>query len=147
MATFARPGVYIQEVALPQTVTPADTSNAVGAFAGALSQGPTSAPVLVSTWSDFFKTFGGLNDSYPTTWAAYNFFANGGRNLYVKRVVGSGATAGSLTITDGTGTTTTTTAVELQLQHLLELLHTPLLILLLLDRSYLLRVFQQQHLT
>ena len=111
MATFARPGVYIQEVALPQTVTPADTSNAVGAFAGALPQGPTSAPVLVSTWSDFFKTFGGLNDSYPTTWAAYNFFANGGRNLYVKRVVGSGATAGSLTITDGSGTTTTTTAV------------------------------------
>jgi hypothetical protein len=111
MATFARPGVYIQEVALPQTVTPADNSGAVGAFAGALSQGPTAAPVLVSTWSDFFKTFGGLNDSYPTTWAAYNFFANGGRNLYVKRVIGSGATAGSLTITDGSGTTTTTTAV------------------------------------
>ena len=110
MANFARPGVYIQEVALQQAVQPANTANAVGAFAGALPKGPTTAPVLVSTWTDFVKAFGGLNDSYPTTWAAYNFFANGGRNLYVKRVVGSGSATGSLIINDGTGTTTTATA-------------------------------------
>lgn len=110
MANFARPGVYIQEVALQQAVQPANTANAVGAFAGALPKGPTTAPVLVSTWTDFVKAFGGLNDSYPTTWAAYNFFANGGRDLYVKRVIGSGAAAGSLVINDGPGTTTTTTA-------------------------------------
>lgn len=110
MANFARPGVYIQEVALPQAIEPANTANAVGAFAGALPQGPTTAPVLVSTWTDFVKTFGGLNDSYPTTWAAYNFFSNGGRNLYVKRVLGTGAATGSLIINDGTGTTTTLTA-------------------------------------
>jgi len=110
MATYARPGVYIQEVALPQLVEPANTANAVGAFAGALPQGSTTAPVLVSTWTDFVRAFGGLNDSYPTTWAAYNYFANGGRNLYVKRVVGSGSATGSVIITDGTGTTTTTTA-------------------------------------
>ena len=110
MATFSRPGVYIQEVALPQAVTPADFSSAVGAFAGSLPKGTTTAPVLVSTWSEFVNAFGGLNDSYPTTWAAYNFFANGGRNLYVKRVAGSGAAAGSLIINDGSGTTTTKTA-------------------------------------
>ena len=110
MANLARPGVYIQEVALPQAVQPANTANAVGAFAGALPQGPTLAPVLVSTWTDFVKTFGGLNDSYPTTWAAYNFFANGGRNLYVKRVIGSSAATGTVSINDGTGTTTTNTA-------------------------------------
>jgi len=110
MANFARPGVYIQEVALQQAVQPANTANAVGAFAGALPKGKTTAPVLVSTWTDFVKAFGGLNDSYPTTWAAYNFFANGGRNLYVKRVVGSGSATGSLIINDGTGTTTTATA-------------------------------------
>ena len=110
MANLARPGVYIQEVALPQAVQSANTANAVGAFAGALPQGPTLAPVQVSTWTDFVKVFGGLNDSYPTTWAAYNFFSNGGRNLYVKRVIGTGAGTGSIAITDGTGTTTTTTA-------------------------------------
>ena len=110
MANLARPGVYIQEVSLPQDVQPANTANAVGAFVGVLPQGPTSSPVLVSTWTDFVTTFGGLNDFYPTTWAAYNFFANGGRNLYVKRVIGTGAGLGTIAITDGTGTTTTTTA-------------------------------------
>ena len=110
MANFARPGVYIQEVALQQSVQPANTANAVGAYVGALPKGKTNAPVLVSTWTDFVKAFGGLNDSYPTTWAAYNFFANGGRDLYVKRVVGTGSALGSLVIGDGTGTSTTATA-------------------------------------
>jgi len=110
MANFARPGVYIQEVALQQAVQPANTANAVGAFVGVLPKGNTTAPVLVSTWTDFVKAFGGLNDSYPTTWAAYNFFANGGRDLYVKRVIATGSATGSLVISDGTGSTTTTTA-------------------------------------
>jgi len=110
MANLARPGVYIQEVALQQAVQPANTANAVGAFAGALPKGLTTAPVLVSTWTDFVKAFGGLNDSYPTTWAAYNFFANGGRNLYVKRVIGASSATGSVVINDGPGTTTNVTA-------------------------------------
>jgi phage tail sheath protein FI len=110
MANFARPGVYIQEVALQQAVQPANTANAVGAFVGALPKGTTTAPVLVSTWTDFVKAFGGLNDSYPTTWAAYNFFANGGRGLYVKRVIGTGSALGTKVINDGTGSSTTTTA-------------------------------------
>jgi len=110
MANFARPGVYIQEVALQQAVQPANTANAVGAFVGALPKGLTTAPVLVSTWTDFVKAFGGLNDSYPATWAAYNFFANGGRNLYVKRVIGASSATGSVVINDGPGTTTNVTA-------------------------------------
>jgi hypothetical protein len=110
MANFARPGVYIQEVALQQAVQPANTANAVGAFVGALPKGKTTAPVLVSTWTDFVKAFGGLNDSYPTTWAAYNFFANGGRDLYVKRVIATGSATGAVIINDGTGSTTTATA-------------------------------------
>ena len=110
MANFARPGVYIQEVPLQQSVQPANTANAVGAFVGALPKGLTTAPVLVSTWTDFVKAFGGLNDSYPTTWAAYNFFANGGRDLYVKRVIGASSATGSVVVNDGPGSTTTTTA-------------------------------------
>lgn len=110
MANFARPGVYIQEVALQQAVQPANTANAVGAFVGALSKGTTAAPVLVSTWTDFVKAFGGLNDSYPTSWAAYNFFANGGRDLYVKRVIGTGAVTATRVIDDGTASSTTVTA-------------------------------------
>jgi phage tail sheath protein FI len=95
---------------LQQSVQPANTANAVGAFVGALPKGLTTAPVLVSTWTDFVKAFGGLNDSYPTTWAAYNFFANGGRDLYVKRVIGASSATGSVVVNDGPGTTTTATA-------------------------------------
>ena len=109
MATFNRPGVYIQEVPLPQAVTLANNGPAVAAFVGTLPKGSTSAPVLVTTWTDFTKTFGGLNDAYPTTWAAYNFFANGGRSLYVKRVIGTGATSATVTITDGASGTLTAT--------------------------------------
>jgi hypothetical protein len=98
MATYSRPGVYIQEVALPQTIQLPDTSNAVGAMIGALAQGPSAAPALVSSWNDFVKTFGGLNDSYPTTWAAYNFYANGGRNLYVRRVLGDNSIVGTVDV-------------------------------------------------
>jgi hypothetical protein len=109
MATYSRPGVYVQEVSLPQTVQLADVSQSVGAMAGWLGKGSTTSPVLVSSWSDFVKNFGPLNDSYPTTWAAYNFFANGGRQLYVQRLAGTSAFAGSIAFTDGSGTTITAT--------------------------------------
>ena len=111
MATYSRPGVYVQEVALPQTIQLPDTSNAVGAMTGALAQGPSAAPVLVSSWSNFVKTFGGLNDSYPTTWAAYSFYANGGRNLYVRRVLGDNALVGTVTVNDAATASTLTATV------------------------------------
>jgi hypothetical protein len=100
MATFSRPGVFIQEVELPQTIELAEGGAAIGAFVGALAKGPTNVPVLLSTWAQFTKTFGNLQDAYPTTWAAYNFFANGGRQLYVKRVTGANAAAASVMLTD-----------------------------------------------
>ena len=99
MATFSRPGVFIQEVPLPQVVTLGDVGTAIGAFVGPLEKGPSSAPVLLNSWTSFTKTFGSLSDTYPVTWAAYNFFANGGRQLYVKRISGTGAAQASVTLT------------------------------------------------
>ena len=110
MATFSRPGVYVQEVSLPQQIALPDTSASVGAMAGALYKGNTTTPQLVASWGDFVKTFGGLNDSYPVTWAAYNFFANGGGALYVRRIVGSAAAAGSISFLNQAASTTTLTA-------------------------------------
>lgn len=110
MATFSRPGVYVQEVSLPQQITLPDTSASVGAMAGALFKGDATAPVLVTSWGNFVKTFGGLNDSYPVTWAAYNFFANGGSALYVRRITGANAAAGSISFLNQAAATTTLTA-------------------------------------
>lgn len=100
MATYSRPGVFINEVPLPQAVESANNGTARGAFVGTFAKGPSSAPVLLNSWYEFTKTFGGLDDSFPATWALYTFFANGGRQVYVKRVVGSGAASSTATIND-----------------------------------------------
>ena len=109
--TNSRPGVFIQEVDLPQTITLAENGSAIGAFIGAFAKGSTAVPVLLNSWSEFTKTFGGLEDAYPTTWAAYNFFANGGRQLYVKRIVGAGAVSSTVTLADSAATPLSTLTV------------------------------------
>ena len=111
MASYSRPGVFINEVPLPQLVALADNGQARGAFLGAFAQGPTAEPVLIQSWYDFGKTFGSLSDSYPATWSIYSFFANGGRSAYIKRVVGSGATGASVTLRDRAGTPLSTLRV------------------------------------
>ncbi|CAB4122182.1 tail sheath protein [uncultured Caudovirales phage] len=110
MATYSRPGVYIQEVSLPQSVQLADSSNAVGAMAGLLPKGNNTTPLYVRSWSEFVNTFGGLNDSYPLTWAAYNFYANGGRDLYVRRVTGTGAIPATTSVLNLASASVTITA-------------------------------------
>ena len=111
MASYSRPGVFINEVPLPQLVALADNGQARGAFLGAFAQGPTAEPVLIQSWYDFGKTFGSLSDSYQATWAVYSFFANGGRSAYIKRVTGSGATAASVVLRDRAGTPLSTLRV------------------------------------
>lgn len=100
MATYSRPGVFIQEVELPQEVALADVGTAAGALVGTLAKGPSANPTLLTSWTQFVKTFGSLEDAYPTTWAAYNFFANGGRQLYVRRIVGTGAAQAGVVLND-----------------------------------------------
>jgi len=111
MASYSRPGVFINEVPLPQLVALADNGQARGAFLGAFAQGPTAEPVLIQSWYDFGKTFGSVSDSYPATWSVYSFFANGGRSAYIKRVVGSGATGASVVLRDRAGTPLSTLRV------------------------------------
>lgn len=108
MATYSRPGVFISEVALPQSVESANNSASRGAFVGKFAKGPTISPVLVTSWYEFVKTFGGLSDSYPATWSLYTFFANGGRQVYVKRVVGSAAASAAVVLRDRAGTPVST---------------------------------------
>lgn len=112
MATYSRPGIYIQEVELPQLITLADNGSAVGAFVGAFAKGPTAVPVLLGSWSEFTKTFGSLDDAYPTTWAAYNFFANGGRQLYVKRLLGASSAVADVTFQDSAATPDDTLTIK-----------------------------------
>jgi hypothetical protein len=88
MTTYSRPGVFINEIALPQVIDIADNGSAVGVFIGALPKGPIT-PTLVSSWTEFVKLFGRPSVQYHVPSALYSFFANGGRSAYVVRSVGT----------------------------------------------------------
>lgn len=102
---YSRPGVYISERLLPAPLPGGVTANAAGAVVAPLAQGP-EAVTLVSSWYEFTKNFGGYNASYPATFQIGSFFANGGRELYVKRLLADDAdpaavnllTSGSLVV-------------------------------------------------
>ena len=107
---YARPGVYISERLLPATIPAGVTANAAGAVCAAFAQGP-EAVTLVTSWYEFTKYFGGYNASYPATFQVGSFFQNGGRELYVKRILASDAVAASVNlITSGSATVATVTA-------------------------------------
>jgi len=95
--SLGRPGVFIQENVLQQAIDQNESSNAVAAFVGYLKKGPTT-PTLINSWSDFVRLYGALDFAVPTSIAVYLFFANGGRDAYIRRVVTSAAAAASVTL-------------------------------------------------
>ena len=92
---YSRPGVYLSERLLPATIPTGVSANAAGAVVAPFAQGP-EAVTLVNSWYEFTKTFGGYNASYPATFQVGAFFSNGGRELYVKRVLHSDADAATV---------------------------------------------------
>jgi hypothetical protein len=92
---YSRPGVYISERLLPAPLPGGVTANAAGAVVAPFAQGP-EAVTLVSSWYEFTKTFGGYNASYPATFQVASFFANGGRELYVKRLLADNASVATV---------------------------------------------------
>lgn len=87
MATYNRPGVYVNELPLAAApINGALAATAAGAVIAALPQGPDTV-TRVTSWYDFVKKFGGYNKSYPATFSIGSFFKNGGTELYVKRVL------------------------------------------------------------
>lgn len=94
---YSRPGVYITERLLPPVVPNGVTANAAGAVVAPFAQGP-EAITLVNSWYEFTKNFGGYNASYPATFQVGSFFANGGRELYVQRLLADDAEAATVLI-------------------------------------------------
>jgi len=111
MAVYKRPGIYISEVLLPAPITNSITAQAAGMVAAPFAQGPTTL-TLVNSWYEFTKHFGGYNSLFPATFAVSLFFQNGGRELYVKRIMGQTAQAatGVVPRSSGAGTVLTLTA-------------------------------------
>ena len=107
---YSRPGVYISERLLPAPLLGGVTSNAGGAVVAPFAQGP-EAVTLVNSWYEFTKNFGGYNASFPATFQVGAFFANGGRELYVQRLLANDADAAAINVVNsGAASTMTITA-------------------------------------
>jgi uncharacterized protein len=110
MANFSvSPGVTTNE--LDQTFLTGQPVQAGAAIIGPTVKGPYEVPTLVTSYSQYTSLFGdsfvsgGVNYSYLTSIAAYNYFNYGGSSLLVARVAsGSFTSATSSLIPTGSGT-------------------------------------------
>jgi phage tail sheath protein FI len=102
MATYQRPGVYINERLIQSPIPATGNANAAGAVLGEFQSGPDSV-TLVTSWYEFSRKFGGYNNSYPTTLGIGQFFQNGGSELYVKRVLADDASFAGISVPNSVG--------------------------------------------
>jgi phage tail sheath protein FI len=96
------PGVYIEE--LPsgvRTITGVATS--IAAFVGAAVRGPVGTPTTIFSFADYQRIFGGLSVASTLSYAVNDFYANGGTQAIIVRVVNGAAAAVYNLPTAGTG--------------------------------------------
>jgi uncharacterized protein len=90
-AFLSYPGVYIEEVPSGvRTITGVATS--ITAFLGRTRFGPINEPVLVNSFADFERQFGGLGVAYPLSYSVRDFYLNGGSQALIVRVYRDPAT-------------------------------------------------------
>ncbi|MGN1423790.1 MAG: phage tail sheath family protein [Oscillospiraceae bacterium] len=93
MAEYLSPGVYVEE--FDSGASPMEgVSTSTAGFIGVTEKGPKDgAPVLVTNFADFRRTFGGYLSELEfgeyrfLAYSVNQFFANGGSRCYIKRVV------------------------------------------------------------
>lgn len=91
MTAYLRPGVYVQETLNPVAPVVGANSDSVAAFIGTNSRGPLT-PTLINSWSQYLNTYGSWSTNNNLALAVFLYFANGGSQCYVQRVV-KGSTA------------------------------------------------------
>lgn len=116
---YLRPGVYVEEITTGTAPLASSTAASIAAFVGVTDKGPV-VPTLVTSWAQYTSLYGSWGTNNTVTTAVYLFFANGGSQAYIHRVVGSGATAATATFADtnsaatiGTQTPTGTTNISI----------------------------------
>ena len=99
MSNYVRPGTYVEETLLPRSPE-FSSSDSAAVFVASHGRGP-EGPHLVQNWADFARIYGGFpvkTSLLPHT--LFQFFNNGGRDAYVIRVTGSGASVSDASFDD-----------------------------------------------
>jgi phage tail sheath protein FI len=95
------PGVYIVEKPSGvRTITGVATS--VAAFVGFTRKGVPNKAVMITSFADFERQYGGLDRDSPVSYAVRQFFLNGGTQALIVRVA-VGATTATFTLPDDGG--------------------------------------------
>lgn len=100
MATYSRPGVFVNQSLTPLTASAGGaTGGSVACFVGAYNIGPVT-PTFVTSWQNYVNLFGGFNvaNASPLAYAVWQYFNNGGSGCYVYRVPNTDAAVASLTV-------------------------------------------------
>jgi uncharacterized protein len=94
------PGVYIEEI--PSGVrTIAGVATSVTAFVGRARRGPVNEPVVINSFSDFERGFGGLAVGDPMGYAVRDFYLNGGSQAIIVRLMQGGVDGAAAISVDG----------------------------------------------
>lgn len=105
MPEYLAPGVYVEEVDTGSKPIEGVSTSTAGML-GVTAWGPESVATLVTGFADFQRQFGGYLDdtNYPKAWylphAVEGFFINGGKRLYIVRVLPTAATSGATYLVD-----------------------------------------------
>src|SRR4030095_10460250 len=101
MPEYLHPGVYIEEIERgPRPIEGVPTSTA--ALIGEAERGSTT-PRLVTSYKDYQRWFGDVFDANKfLPYAANGFFENGGKRVFICRLVGNGASFASAAFGDFT---------------------------------------------
>src|ERR1043166_214426 len=84
-AALTYPGVYIEEIPSGvRTITGVATS--ITAFVGKALRGPTDGPVIVTSFADYERIYGGLHRDFTLSYAVRDFFLNGGSQAVIVRL-------------------------------------------------------------
>ncbi len=108
---YTAPGVYVRELQ-PGSRTITGVSTSLTAFVGPARRGPVDTPTRIFSFADFERSFGGLWAHSPMSQAVRQYFASGGSEALIVRVVnrdavgGNAAARASVVLPSATGTMT-----------------------------------------
>src|SRR5262249_56230471 len=101
MVQVSYPGVYIQEKPSGvRTITGVATS--IAAFVGFTRRGLPDRAVMITSFADFERQYGGLDRASPVSYAVRQFFPNGGEQGPIGRV-GAGLPTTPFSLDDAAG--------------------------------------------